>query len=490
MARGSKWKTVRTVTAVVLVAALAMTFSACIRGGGTVTTTQTVTPVSTAGLQPMNTTDTIHLTYSVWDDYEMTEFLAEKFHQKYPNITIEVKQLPLDGYTDALAALAANREMPDLYQFLALPGPVNNGWFGDFSEYWFNDPDVAQYFDSLKPSTLIDGKRAFRMVCEYLPCVAFLDRGVFSKLNVPMPDYNWTYEQMLELIKTMTRPDQHIFGYNYYLGPITHAPVVLNDALSEFGWDGEQYHLEGEWADAVNLVADYRRLGYQALQGTDAWAAASGDIDMWPGNSGLVAIQIDAWWTLNNIYMKSEAREKGIDMAPYVVPRGANAKTNHKVAFLDFGAISSGTKYPREAYEALKFMSFDKEAWMYRIEAFQTLTNEAGDKIYDLPNCMPLINDEEVWTAYRKLYPDDPAYDAFFKNSREPVPLGGQGILGFEEWLGEVYNGGDYNGVVGIEGAVFEGAMNANDAAADLNAKGHAYYEQAVNTFYTIYGQP
>jgi multiple sugar transport system substrate-binding protein len=294
---------------------------------------------------------------------------------------------------------------------------------------------------------------------------------------------------MLALIKDMTRPDQGIFGYNYFIGPITYAPIVLNDALSEFGWNGSEYHMEGSWADAVNLVAEYRRLGYQALGGSDAWAAASGDRDMWPGNSGLVAMQCDAWWTLNNIYMKSEAKEKGIDMVPYVVPRGAAAKTNRKPAFLDFGAVSSGTKHPREAYEALKWMSFEPEAWLYRIEGFKNLTNEAGNLLYDLPNGLPLNKDEKVWAEYRKLYPNDPAYDTFFEKCREPVPLGGQGILGFDEWLNTVYNGGDYNGVTGIEGAVFEGVINANDATADLNVKGKAYYEETLANFIRIYGQ-
>lgn len=440
---------------------------------------------------PAMTTDNITISYAVWDDYEMTRYLADKFMEKYPNITVELKELPLTGYNDALVNLANTEGLPDCYMFLHDLGLVTrNGWMLDITEYFDNDPEVAQYFDSLKlTSKLFDGKRAFVIACEYLPICVYLDRAVFNKLNVEMPDYNWTYEQMLDLMKSMTRPDQNIFGYNNYLGIITMAPIVLNDSQSEFGWDGSNYKFEGAWADAVNTEAEFQRLGYHALINTEAWGAASGDATIWPGASGLVAMQLDAWWTMNNIYSKSEAKEKGIDMVPYVVPRGENAQTNRKPAFLDFGAVSAGTEHPREAWELLKWMSFSKEAWMHRIDAFASLTDDAGNKLYDLPNCLPLINDDELWAAYAKLYPDDPAYAAFFKLANEPVPLGGDGIPGFAAFLADVYNGSDFNGVIGIEGAVMQGVIDANDVAADFNKKGREYYDLAMDEFYAIYGE-
>lgn len=448
-------------------------------------------PAVESALPPM-TTENITISFALWDDYEMTRYLTDKFMEKYPNITVELKELPLGGYNDSLVNLANTEGLPDGFFFLHDLGLVtSNGWLYDFTDYWDNDPDVDNYFDSLKPTTkLFDGKRAYIMACEYLPILVYLDRAVFNKLNEPMPDYDWTYNQMLGLMKSMTRPDQNIFGYNSYLGLVTMAPIVLNDSQSEFGWDGSNYKFEGAWADAVNMEAEFQRLGYRALQSSEAWAAASGDANIWPGNSGLVAMQLDAWWTMNNIYSKSEAKEKGVDMVPYVVPRGDSAETNRKPAFLDFGAISAGTEHPREAYEFLKWISFSSEAWMHRIDAFQTLTDEAGNKLYDLPNCLPLTNDEAVWTAYRKLYPaDEPAYDAFFKLCREPVPLGGDGIPGFAGFLTDVYQNGDFNGVIGIETAVIQGVIDAHDVAADFNKKGREYYDAAMEEFYAIYGR-
>jgi multiple sugar transport system substrate-binding protein len=471
------------------------------QGGGTPGGTVTPQPGNNAAvtqpggadervMPPMNTTDQITLRYAIWDDYNMTQYLADRFNEKYPNITIEIVRLPPGGYNEALMALAADNDFPDIFQYLGgLQNPINNGWLYDFTEFWDNDPEIDFYLDSLKPNTKIDGQRAMIMAAEYLPQVAFLDRSVFNRLNVPMPDYNWTYQEMLELVRTMTRPDQNIYGYNYYLGLITWAPVVLNDALSEFGWDGQNYQFEGAWADAVNLVAEFERNGNQPIMWSDEWAAASGDAGMWPGNSGLVAMQFDAWWTLNNIYSKSEAIEKGVDMIPYVVPRGAGTLTNRKPAFIDFAGISAATKHPREAYEALVFMNISREGWMHRIDAFPIITDDAGNIRYDLPNCLPLNNCDEVWAAYRKLYPPDPSYDAFFALAREPVPLGGPVIPGFEMFMAEIYFGGDYNGEPNIELAVRNGLIDAHDVAADFNVRAREYYERAMEEFFLMYGR-
>jgi hypothetical protein len=52
-----------------------------------------------------------------------------------------------------------------------------------------------------------------------------------------------------------------------------------------------------------------------------------------------------------------------------------------------------------------------------------------------------------------------------------------------------VYNGSDYNGVVGVEGAVFEGVADPYDYTDMLNAAGRRYYDQVMAEFETVYGK-
>ena len=432
---------------------------------------------------PPLTEDPVTLTFSTWHYFELAQYIGERFTDRHPNITIEIVEIHgTHYYMDTLLSMAASGNLPDIYGFLNLAVPINNGWFYDFSDLWFNDPDASMLLDSLQYTVLIDG-RAMRMPEAVLPQLVYLDRSVFNLLNEPMPAFDWVWEDMIDLIPRMTRPDMGIFGFNQFLGPITWAPVVLNDALSEFGWDGENYNMY-EWARYQNLLIEWERLGYRAMYGSDEWEALTGDRYLWPGVSGRVAMQMDAIWTFNNIYVREHYRERGIDMVPYAIPMGANAQTNRRPAFVDFAGISAATSNPREAYEALKWLTFHTDAWNYRNTVTPTLENAAGNRIFYTPNRFPLTNDAQVWTDFRTLFPmDEPAWDHLLAVSREPVPLGGQGILGFAEWHHEQHVYGDFNGVIGVGAAVNAGVINAFDVVQRMEETGRAAYENALNNF-------
>ena len=442
-----------------------------------------------AGLPPLST-EPINLTFSTWHYFELAQAIGDAFTERHPNITIEIVEIPgTHYYMDTLLSMAAAQSLPDMFGFLGLAVPINNGWFLDFSEYWFNDPDASMLLDSLHDSVLIDG-RAMRFPEAVLPQLVYLDRSVFTLLNEPMPPFNWQWDDMMDLIPRMTRPDMGIFGFNQFLGPVTWGPVVLNDALSEFGWDGENYNMY-EWARYMNLEAEFERLGYRALSGNDEWEALTGDRYMWPGVSGRVAMQMDAIWTFNNIYVREHYRERGIDMVPYAIPMGANAQTNRRPAFVDFAGISAATAHPREAYEALKWMTFHTDAWHVRNEVTPLLENAAGEPIFLTPNRFPLTNDPSVWADFRQLFPaDEPAWDYLLNASHEPVPLGGQGILGFDEWHHEEHTNGDFNGIIGIGNAIRQGAVDAFDVVQRMEETGRQFHERAVDNFRLMYGQP
>ena len=434
--------------------------------------------------------EVIHLTYALWDDYDFNRALADYYHELHPNVEIEILELGgTDVYMANLYNMMAAGEFPDMYQLLAIDAAVTYGWMLDLTDYAENDPEwVADVPESIKGASMIEGK-VFQLAVEHLPITVYLDEAVFEKENVPMPGEDWTWEEMVELMETMTRPDLGIWAYNSYLGLLSLGPIALVEgAIGEFGWDGEQYHFD-VWADCIAQEAEYQRLGYRALQSSEAWAAVAGSNDVWPGNSGFVAMQLDAWWTYNNIYSLSDTIERGIRMVPYPMPISEDIENGATMSFIDFAAISRTTEYPDEAYEALKFMSFSEDGWLKKCELYQTLTNADGNLVYAMPNVVPATTNPAVWEAYRALYDDSWWWDGFFANVMNPVPLGARNIPGFDAFLAEIYNGLDYNGVTGIEAAVFAGVADPYDYVDMLNEKGREYYDQYMETFYEIYGE-
>jgi len=422
----------------------------------------------TKELPPM-TTEKITLTYASWENHELNKYLAQKFMEKYPNITVELIQMDLGTWNDGLINLASAGKLPDVFWYLHnCDLGIRNGWFGDMTEYFENDPETEKILDTLRIQGYFDGKTKMAAPAKYLPFTVFLDKNVFRKLNVPMPSPDWTYDEMIELMERMTVPEQGIFGYNTFTKLVTIAPIVNLDAIGEFGWDGEKYDMTTEWAKALNQHADFVRRGVHAPPfGSDEAERAFGDRNLWAAATGKVAMQLDAWWTLS-LFAQPEFVDKGIEWVPYPVPRGANAKTLRKPAFVDFGAISSSTKYPREAYELLKFMGWGKEGWLHKLDAYANLTYEDGTKVFTYPDNLPIIDDPEIWQGLRQLLPPIPEIDAFLERAKEPVPLGGASHPGFAIFLEEVYFNGPWGNV---EEAVIRGEIDAFDVAQELTDK-------------------
>ena len=405
--------------------------------------------------------------------------------KKYPNITVNLVNIYFGEWNDGLFNLAAAGNLPDAFWYI---GNVDigliNGWFGDMTELFENDPESETVLETLRIQGYFDGERKFAQPSKLLPFTVFLDKGIFEKLNVPMPSPDWTYDEMIELMQRMTVPEKGIFGYNTFTELVTMAPIVNADALGEFGWDGERYDMTGYWAEAAMQHAEFVRTGVHApFHGTDAAEAAFGDRYLWAGMSGRVAMQLDGWW-FQSLAASPEFAERGINWVPFPVPRGANATTNRKPAFVDFGAISSATEHPREAYELLKFMGWGIDGWRYKLYAYENLTHEDGTKVFIYPDNLPIIDVPEIWEGLKRLLPQTPYVAAFLERAKEPIPLGGASQPGFQTFIVEVYVGGEHGD---IEAAITEGRLNAFDVAPYLTEKLNLFRQEAIEEMMLIY---
>lgn len=442
----------------------------------------------------MNTTDSINLTVMIWDDFEMAEALAASFMELYPNITVEVLRTTTGTVTADLTNYAAAGTLPDIFMWLDLDPLLASPYMADISMYLENDEEAqTKLYDTIRNAGYIDGERCYFLAGEFLPATVYLDMNIFEQLNVEMPGQDWTWDEFVELTTTMTDPTQNIWAYtNGMYAPVTAGPIALTEnAIGEFGWNGECYNFESGWADALELQLENIRLGNTAVAGSDAYLAVDPSNE-WPGQTGHVAVLTDASWTLNNIYTQPLALDRGIKMVPYNPPVGA--ENCGQLGFLDNVSISSQCEYPREAYELMKYMFWGKDGWMKRCELFPTLVWEGTDtKAYNVPNCFPMIQDDELNAAFAALLPDLGYWNdwiSFMENIQNPVTWGARTIPGFTAFLSNYYQTADFNGVNGIEAAVAEGAVNPWDYTDKLAEQGRYYYDQAMAAFYEIYGQP
>ena len=446
----------------------------------------------TYNMPEMNTTDEFTLTFMTWDDFEMTEALAASFMEMYPNITVEIIRTTTGDVNGDLTNMAANNSLPDVFFWLDLSPLLGSPLMADITEYIENDEEAqTKLYPTLRRMGYVDGKRCYFMAGEFLPATVYLDQNVFETLNVDMPGQDWTWDQFVELTETMTDPTQNIWAYfNGMYAPVTSGPAAnTENAMGEFGWNGSSYNFAGGWVDAVELQLENVRLGNTCVSASDAYLALHPD-EEWPGQTGHVAIVTDAFWTLNNIYTKPISTDRGIKMVPYNPPLGV--ATGGQLAFLDCVSVSAQSEHPREAYELMKYLCWGKDGWLKRAELFPELVWEGTDtKAYDVPNCLPMIEDDEVRAAVAALLPDLgywSDWDAFLANIKNPITWGSRVIPGFQTFVDFDYHGADYNGITGIEAAISEGVVDPNDYVDILAERGQARYEEAMDAFYKAYG--
>lgn len=424
------------------------------------------------------TEEEITLTYAAWFEYDWMEHMAKKFTELHPNIKVELVDLRETDYNDGLNNLAADQQLPDVFAYNSnVDMPIMNGWFYDYTDYWNADKEKDLMLETLKNQGMFDGARMMASAVNYYPFAVFIDENLLEKENVAMPATDYKYSDLVELVKKMTIPEKDLFGYEGGSQWLTMSPIINQDSIGEFGWNGKEYDLTKDWADSLQLMAEFERSGVKAPSGNDRAEAAYGDRELWPPLSGKVAVKLGAWWDKNS-FETAEFKDKGISYVPYTIPNGDTGNKQHKPAYVDFAGISSATEYPREAFELLKFMSWGKDGWDARMEFYQNAAE--ADPSY-MPPVLPLINDEQYWDGIYELLPQTEYYADFLKHAREPIPLGGRVLPGFETWISEVYFDGEYGNV---ESAVIEGKVNAHDVASELTEKANVYYEEAMNELF------
>lgn len=450
-----------------------------------------------AGLPPMNTTDPITLTYMNFDGEILTQEMAKKFMEKYPNITVETAFIGVADFGTTLLNLVASGDVPDCFMYSDSDFALSNQLLYDMTELWEADSENQNLLPTINEYQIgyYDSGSKWGTPMKFFPGAVFIDRSVMEKLNLEMPSVDWTWEEMIKIIKDAT--DQSQTPAYYGLGGGTRLDSLYGIAASqtikgEFGWDGTGFDL-GVWAVGEQEYSDLKLAGYYAprteTQEMEDWM---GDWEAWEGASAHVAVMAEPFWSYMSIWDKDEyKKDLGINFVPYPVPSVEKVDgVANTIATLDMGGISASTEHPREAYELLKFMGWGVDGWKARMEILhdESITNANGDPLIRDAITLPITMDTDIWADYRTLYPTDevdgPYWDAFFANCTRPVPYGWMSIAGYWTFCDEYFNN------IGIHGLVDSGKAKAADYAEEATEMANQYHKEAMKEYFNIDWEP
>ena len=510
--RKNYWK--KLLVSMTLVASMLVGVAGC--GGDTTTDDGTTNQGATSGettndkkddtakkdpvkVEPVNvfgdynvTTDNITLTYWHYEDQGMADRMCEAFMELYPNITVENKVIS-DMSTDLSAAAAAGT-FPDVFEGTDSDTALANMYWADITEYWNADPENKNLMPTIDEYGIgmFDTSVRFAAPMRYWPSAVFIDRNVIETLNLEMPRTDWTWEEMIQLIKDATQydPDMQYFGLGYYnrLDSLYGIAAVSKDVRQikgEFGFNGEDFDLQ-YWAIGEQQFSDLKLAGYVApQQSTQEMEDWTGDWDTWFGATGRVAVFSEGFWTYQNLWgVEGYQEQYGLDIVPYVTPNVIDEKEHNVISTMYMGGVSTSCKYPLEAYLLLKFMGWGVDGWKVRNEIYAdtTITNDSGTPLKNAQMPVPLTLNEEVWAGYKALFPQDedrkPYWDDYFSSITRPVPYGWYNIAGYWNFCDQYFNS------IGIHDLVDNGTSKAADYVEEATRQANYYHADAMITYF------
>ena len=442
----------------------------------------------------------IELTYFHFDQDETVKLLAERFMQIYPNITVNVRFENVATYNTTLNTLVSNQQTPDVIMFSDIDYSLSNRLLSDISAYWDSDEETKNLADTINGAGLgtyhLEGGMRYAAPIKFFPGVLYIDRNVLETLNLPVPTQSWTWDEMIQLIKSATRTVAGDAMAYYGLGFLNrldsyYGIAARQDIIGEFGFNGKTFDLT-DWAVGEQEFSNLRLNGYVApateTQEMEDW---TDNWEGWFGNTGHVAVFTEAFWTFQNIWNTPGYQEEfNLDIIPYVVPAVSSADAgadHHSIATIDYGGVTTSCKYPREAYELMKFMSFGIDGWYTRCEIYadESITNAAGVPLKADVMPVPITTDQGVWDKYiNEVYcagmdkEHTEHWKNYFASCMQPITFGWTSIAGYWNFCDEYFN------KIDIHGKVDRGEAQAADYVLEANRKANYYHAQAMIDYF------
>ncbi|MDD3999682.1 MAG: extracellular solute-binding protein [Bacilli bacterium] len=346
----------------------------------------------------------ITLTYASWQhtDLEMVtleSLMIDAFMEEYPNITVEMISVGEDWeWEEKIIALAEahtpeNPTFPDVQLIRRLETMLPYNFLADISKMYDNDPDTDFIFKNLQNSGVYKEGR-YAIPSYVYPQFWIINKDLLNAQGIPIPSYDWSWEQMESIAKAVNNETTHVVGlygiqdvYKYESGATAYVmelPKVLKMKTSPetaaswgaMGFDGTKFNfLDDTYLQAMNKLKTALDEGWCKL-GLDEETKLSyyGDESYEMTKQGKVAIWRQESWAFKN-YMKTLEYDWDIYPGPSGVTGGNT----------DILGVSSLCQNKQAAYQLVKWMSFSEEGILTRFRLF----NEAGNEVFQQANNYP-----------------------------------------------------------------------------------------------------
>jgi len=489
----------RRLLAIFLCATLVLGMTGC-QGGTDIEPQTTMSESEIADLMQQSTVaedrEPVTITFGGWGSWIIYREWLDAFEEKYPWITVElVKPVDEDWYEDDLMRLAATGKMPDVFNTGEVETCLMNDWSLDLTPFFENDPDTENYLDWLLDYGTVNGRIYLIASCLYLDMM-LVNTTLLDEVNAEVPDYNWTVDDLTELLRATTvkgssigitnivdmlrwlpaqcgNPDLSCFSYNVktqyfefgeeFIECVNYCKKIYDEGLSLW----EQLDLEygnlysGATVEENELIEENRANATMELVGDNR--------ELWRvGKYGTCYLSsYESGWYYSDEYV-------GFDWEVYPMPVFNEGEVARTCVYPDFMCVSTSAEHPYECYLLLKWMSYDIDGYEAYVDIVNNYDQEEYIKKYEgvypaayfpagagFSGRIPAVKDDHVIELFTSM-----SGSIYAKKE------------GAHEIIDNVYNNGYVNGLtcipnmIEIRNLIFDTVVNevlsGNKSAADI----------------------
>lgn len=314
-----------------------------------------------AGCGSKSTSDSssgnVTLTYEIWDKNQKPgmDAIAAAFHEKNPNITVNVEVTPWDQYWTKLDAGASSGTLPDVFWMHSnnLLKYANGGALMDITDKikGSSNLDMSKFPTDLVNLYATKGKN-YGIPKDYDTIALWYNKTMFDEKGIPYPDGTWDWNKLLEVAQKLNDPAKGVYGFlspvdtqqNYYDFIYQNGGYVLNDDKTKSGYD------QAATKEAIQFAVDFSQK-YKVSPTQQQFADTSRDQYF---ESGKGAMAFFGSWMVSE-FKSNEYVSKNCDVA--ILPFGKKKATMYNGLG---NAVSAKTKNPEAAWKFLEFLGTEE----------------------------------------------------------------------------------------------------------------------------------
>lgn len=311
--------------------------------------------------------------------------MIKAFEEKYPEYRVDIVLSSGENYD--LAALAASNKLPDVFMLDRLDVGLTNEWLMDISSLASADEDWAKVPKPVIEATSFN-ERVFAVPAEMHLQGLYVNDSVFDSKNYDRLEANPEFADFIAAVKSskLNKVGEYA-SINNEASMLEWYPAQFNDDFGYYTWDGEKFNLDSiEMQNCMDQMVEIR-IGQYSF---DSWTqdqkeatAAISALDLFRKQG--MAMYFGRSYERLGIVTDGVTGESFEGNLRFIgTPGGRN------VIIPDIYGINKYTEHKDIAYKLAKWLSFDPEGILKRLEL------DTKNEFISLP----LTNDEVVVNTY------------------------------------------------------------------------------------------